>query len=412
MIDKKYERMLLRRRFCKRVIFMILVFGLSFYASVLMFGDLKSTNVLQLIDLNRCPACYGVTVCPELYSNQILLESNYGWTKMFNAKNIYYGFTKSNNRRVVLKKLSHSWELKEFDSKLCKTWGLKENCKPTDLLSVKNADKKIKNLVKYNLSHPETEPRKGLVYCPYPYSIYSLLQPVFNNQLTKYASDVINIWTMLSINPEPIIIQVLPKSKGWPVPAFGGVCGRLELVAYEGEPLSSLMHVAWHRKLKFASKILAAAMDFTFKHDRFRFYLMDWSIDNIVANERDEVTFIDLEDVIVIDKHISPQKDLPHWYKRYSREFTGHGFTFSIHDLCKHHLSDHNLWAACYVLAGQENPLLYPIPNEVNVSRPHFDVLLNECLNGQDRFRTMPKLQQVISDMLADEKIVGFGAVR
>lgn len=63
----------------------------------------------------------------------------------------------------------------------------------------------------------------------------------------------------------------MPKSRGWRVPAYGGVCGRIELVAYEGEPISSLMHIEWHRKLRFAKGILGAAMDFTFKHDRFVF---------------------------------------------------------------------------------------------------------------------------------------------
>lgn len=65
-----------------------------------------------------------------------------------------------------------------------------------------------------------------------------------------------------------IVFQTLTKTGGWPVPAYGGVCGRLEVVAHEGEPLSTFTHVSWHRKLKFAKKILEAAMDFTFKHDR------------------------------------------------------------------------------------------------------------------------------------------------
>lgn len=63
-------------------------------------------------------------------------------------------------------------------------------------------------------------------------------------------------------------LQVIQKSKGWPVPAYAGVCGRLEVVAHEGEPLSALQHIEWHKKLKYAQKILNAAMDFTFKHDR------------------------------------------------------------------------------------------------------------------------------------------------
>lgn len=136
---------------------------------------------------------------------------------------------------------------------------------------------------------------------------------------------------------------------------------------------------------------------------------MDWSIDNIVADKDDRITFVDLEDVIVLDKHTTPQKDLPNWYQRYTRENLGTGFTFSIDNICKHHLSDHNLWAACYILANDETGYLYPIPKKVNASRPHFDRLLKECLNGSNRFSTVSKLEEVVSDMLSDENIVGYG---
>lgn len=132
---------------------------------------------------------------------------------------------------------------------------------------------------------------------------------------------------------------------------------------------------------------------------------MDWSLDNIVANEKDEIFIVDLEDIIVLDKHISPRKDLADWYQRYNREFIGPGFTFSIENMCKHHLSDHNLWAACYIIAGDDNSLLYPIPKGINASRPHLDKLLNECLNTDDRFKTITKLQHYISDMLLDEEL-------
>lgn len=140
---------------------------------------------------------------------------------------------------------------------------------------------------------------------------------------------------------------------------------------------------------------------------RYRFYLMDWSLDNIVANEKDEITFIDLEDIIILDKHISPKNDLPHWYQRYSKESIGPGFIFSIENMCKHHLSDHNLWAACYILAGDDTPLLYPIPKDVHTYRPYLDKLLKTCLNEEDRFRSIVKLQHVVDEMLLDEKIVG-----
>lgn len=204
-MNEGYNRMLLRRRFCKRVVLMLIAFSVSFYVSVLLFGGFKGPQVMRLTDLSRCPACYGVTVCPELYSSQITLDS-IRWN-MFNAKNVYYGYTKS-NRRVVLKKLAHDWELKEFDDKLCSNWHLKGNCKPIQLLNMTNIDENLLKLVEYNLSWPDTEARKGLVMCPYAYSLYNLIQPLLNNRHESYKSEMINIWTMLSINPEPIILQV------------------------------------------------------------------------------------------------------------------------------------------------------------------------------------------------------------
>ncbi|XP_013179538.1 PREDICTED: deleted in autism protein 1 homolog [Papilio xuthus] len=411
MKDKMYRLMLLRRRYCKRGICAILVIVASFYVYILLFGNLNSPQINHLTDLYRCPACYGVSICPELYSNQISLQTDGHWSLVFNAKNIYYGSTKS-NRKVILKKLAHDWELKEFDSNLCKKWNMEENCKPMQLVNATNIDDKIINIVEYNFTWPDAEPRKGLVLCPYAYSILDLIKPLIDNRKLNNKSEMLNIWTMLSINPEPIILQILPKAHSWPVSAYAGVCGRLEVVAYEGEPISSLTHIEWRRKLKIAKKILDAAMDFTFKHDRFRFYLMDWSLDNIVANEKDEISFVDLEDVIILDKHISPKKDLPDWYQRYNRELIGPGFTFSIENMCKHHLSDHNLWAACYIIGGEDNPLLYPIPKSINTSRPYLDKLLIECLNSDDRFKTLAKIQHYISDMLMDDKLFGSATVR
>lgn len=207
MNDKIYKNML-RRRFCRRILIIIFVFSISFYASVLLFGSFKGPQIMQLTDLYRCPACYGISVCPELYSSQIVLDSSQ-WTSMFNVKNIYYGYTKSDRpRRVVLKKLAHDWEFLEFDEKLCKEFNLKENCKPVHLLNATNIDDKVLKMIEYNVSWPDVEPRKGLVLCPYTYSLHDLLNPLIMNGKGNYKLEMLNIWTMLNINPEPIILQV------------------------------------------------------------------------------------------------------------------------------------------------------------------------------------------------------------
>lgn len=51
--------------------------------------------------------------------------------------------------------------------------------------------------------------------------------------------------------------------------------------------------------------LLKAAYNFTNKHPAFRFYLTDISSDNIAVTEEYKVKFIDLENIIITDKHSS-----------------------------------------------------------------------------------------------------------
>lgn len=216
--DPLYKRMWIRRRFWKRMIILIITFAISFYIPVFIFGNLKIPKVVRLTDLNRCPVCYGISICPELYSNQIVLEEHRWQDLLFNVKNIYHGYTKS-NRKVILKKLAYDKQLDKFDNNLCKTFDLHNNCKPMDLLNVTNINKKITNIVHYNLtrSSVSVQPRTGLIFCPYPEGIHDFLKPILNNKIGKqYNSDLLNVWTMLNLNAEPIILQVRDFIKSCP----------------------------------------------------------------------------------------------------------------------------------------------------------------------------------------------------
>lgn len=206
--DPLYKRMWIRRRFWKRMIFVIITFSISFYVPVFIFGNLKIPKVVRLTDLSRCPVCYGISICPELYSNQIVLEEHQWQDLLFNVKNIYHGYTKS-NRKVILKKLAYDKQLTKFDNDICKTFDLNNNCKPMDLLNVSNINKKIIDIVHYNIT-TSGHLRTGLIFCPYPEGIHDFLKPILNNKLEKqYKSDLLNVYTMLSLNAEPIILQVM-----------------------------------------------------------------------------------------------------------------------------------------------------------------------------------------------------------
>lgn len=163
--------------------------------------------------------------------------------------------------------------------------------------------------------------------------------------------------------------------------------------------------------LQFCTKFSGCNV-FTNFFFRYRFYFFDWSADNIVVNEKDQVSYVDLEDVIILDKYITPKRDLQNWYQRYIKDYDENsvGYMFSIDLICRHHLSDHNIYSACYVLNGDDKPFLKPVPDQFE--KGPFSKLVNQCLYGPDRFKAAILLQRYITDLLSKESVSGFGAVR
>lgn len=99
--------------------------------------------------------------------------------------------------------------------------------------------------------------------------------------------------------------QILSAEDGWPVPKYFGACGRIVIEEYVGLPLSTYYDKPWLQRAKIVSSLLNAAYMFTFKDEKFGFYLTDVSVDNIAVNHGDVAKFIDLENIIVVDKNIS-----------------------------------------------------------------------------------------------------------
>lgn len=149
---------------------------------------------------------------------------------------------------------------------------------------------------------------------------------------------------------------------------------------YIGSPLSAYYEEPWIRRAKIAASLLEAAKMFTFRNPDFGFYLTDLSPDNIAVTENDEAKFIDLENIIIVDKNVSfsgkKQEASERITKLYEpdRTILSHlsGFldrtatwdqmqandesiecrnclAFSPEDICHHRLSDHNYYAICQV---------------------------------------------------------------
>lgn len=75
-------------------------------------------------------------------------------------------------------------------------------------------------------------------------------------------------------------------------------------------PLTAYYNEPWLRRAKLASSLLDAAYKFTYKDDNFGFYLTDISADNIAVDSIDNVKFVDLENVIIVDRNIAPTGNL------------------------------------------------------------------------------------------------------
>jgi hypothetical protein len=98
--------------------------------------------------------------------------------------------------------------------------------------------------------------------------------------------------------------QVLQEQDGWPVAKYVGACGRVVVEEYAGEMLTSYHHAPWLQRVHLSHQLLIAAHNFTDSHPLFGFYLTDISADNIAVDAQGKLKFVDLENVIVVDRNV------------------------------------------------------------------------------------------------------------
>ncbi|XP_025271210.1 deleted in autism protein 1 homolog isoform X2 [Camponotus floridanus] len=307
-------------------------------------------SVTQLTEQHKCPACYGVSMCRDIHKINLLWHDiNAIISHLFGVKNVF--FATYNQRKVVLKKLAQSFELKAFDITLCKKLQLEYPCTNV-LLDRYVADfyNYIKETITLDFSKDDSS---RLRLCPTLQHLDDLFYNIYlNNKYIDPTQYLINLWTLVSLNPEPLILQILSAENGWPVPKYFGACGRIIIEEYIGLPLSDYYDKSWIQRAKIASSLLNAAHMFTFKNKKFGFYVTDVSADNIAVDYNNVAKFIDLENIIVVDKNIS-QKDIPEEWHELQKNMMhfdcSNCFAFSAEDICNHHLSDHNYYAICQI---------------------------------------------------------------
>lgn len=182
---------------------------ISVCALLLIIIQTLRPSVIQLAELHKCPACYGISACHNIHKISLSWHDiNAVFSHLFGVKNLFFGVYERN--KVVLKKLAHLSELKMLDTTFCNIFHLNYPCSNISKQNLNRHSADFYNLIKktitVNFSKDDTS---RLRLCPTIQHLDDLFNNVhLNNKHIDPVQYLINIWTLISINPEPIILQV------------------------------------------------------------------------------------------------------------------------------------------------------------------------------------------------------------
>lgn len=159
-------------------------------------------SITSYSDLEKCPYCYGKIICPAFDVGEIS-ATIFSRVNIINEKNVYYG--EYNNVDIIIKKLGSNDELKRFDDFVCYENRLANGCELNSIDDQQNYTKKIMDYMDGGIS--EFKPFKVCTEATadslYDYFVKMKPKDLDENVHLK------NVWTILKINVEPLILQVI-----------------------------------------------------------------------------------------------------------------------------------------------------------------------------------------------------------
>lgn len=397
--------------------------------SLVFFQTCIHPNERDILELHKCPACYGVSLCSEILHGPSEISISFDFlgrlgvlANIIATKNVFSGLLK--DKKVIIKRLGHRSELQHLDSKICLAMGYQKSCGPK-LKEVVLKVPSIRDSIERLLNESKDFNEFRLRLCPsmeHVDNLFSSTLPKINgSHHGRLANDgaTAHIWTLLLINPEPLLLQIMRAEDGWPVPHYLGACGRIAVTLHAGEPLTDFLSRSWPERAGLSLQLLLAADRFTFSHPQFAFYLLDISSDNIVVNEKGKLSFVDLEHLVVVDRHPTYIPDA--WNESHISEVYDDCpgcNTFSSDSLCQHHISDHNHHVICEQLLGPgmgssgnslPGGLLHSIPLDIQKQYPQLEVFLNECSSGKgkDHIHSARRLRDLLNIASKENPLFG-----
>ncbi|XP_072180532.1 divergent protein kinase domain 2A-like [Diadema setosum] len=367
-------------------------------------------------EVDKCPACFGTSLCDRFSRGEYRFHS-YSSIRLLdyvNLKNVYFA-TFLDRKPVVLKKLGHNDEHRQLDRDLC-THDKGQPGKRCDVAQQVYQSKLSDISYRESLLETDVMGLSDLVRCPSRRLLDRIWDRYGERKMDgKLGRDnKLMLATTLAFNPEPIIFKIFPNGEGWPFPVYLGACGRFTVQEYGGQTLSHFYSFKFGTRAALAVQALNIATELSENREDFALYLTDVSSDNFSVSNKGELLIIDAENIIVVDRRRIREEAKPGWDVQHQSEHTGCGsrkecLIFSHTDLCNHYSSDHNYYAICQGLFGDDpkygsGGLLHSIPADLS---PRMTTLVKDLIaecripaSKGGRFVAVKQLKSILKKLI------------
>nr|XP_029736201.1 uncharacterized protein LOC115270967 [Aedes albopictus] len=292
-----------------------------------------------------CPECFPEPVNCSYFENFITIDDNEllgGIVSHFDQHGVRYGSLKNSEQRIVIKNLNRKGVVQESIGSICNELDIAE----TENCQILNGEAFVRVLRRRALDENLLE---GAIFCP------AMDEQALDKFLGLTDECDLNKILLMRVNAQPLLLKIL-KESNFPIPKFIFQGGFTLVESYEGETLAKFYDRPLKDRLLIANELIKASLNFTTGIYSFRFYLTDISPDNIVvhmpSHRKIKVTFVDLNNVIILDSH---SKRLNQHKHTHARIYCDGCFAYVQEDICTHQSSDINLFAVCQLLLENLN---------------------------------------------------------
>ena len=192
---------------CLYLFFLFVLFYI--FGSLYWIISLNHLSDVTFLETEKCPACFGESLCPKLLNNEIEFTgiSKFRSFDALNTKNIYFARQKDTGVLLVVKKLARDTEFVEIDMKICHDAGMDNHC---DLQTAILRLPIIQTGAKLDQFAKHLQGLTPLFVCPSVRLIQRAIDKYKEKTLAEQIvnRDKVQLWTSSLVNAEPIILQV------------------------------------------------------------------------------------------------------------------------------------------------------------------------------------------------------------